>query len=355
MTTLGVFYLDVKTRKHKQTGGMMRFKNIVPAKHIKLIAAVSLLSGCSVATYEEPIRDLDTAVETTVSTLTALDQRMTAARNARWRVGIIDGSILLIEPDEACTQGSSKCSLSIDVGQGNPRLYPATTVIPKGHAGLALLQSYVQNLNAIVTADTADKVAASANRALGSLQNIEAAVASTENGSEGRIKTFSEPVGSLINWVVGLYVDTVKFKALAWATAEAQPIINKLEDFNSTLGLAAADYEIGEASKIFIAAQAAFDEASESGNLTAESVDTYVEAAQVFDVALKASAADPLRAFAEAHRKLTQQLNGDGKVTLADAFAAIENLKTRADEFKAILDQFKSAANDNAGGNDGNS
>ena len=41
-----------------------------------------------------------------------------------------------------------------------------------------------------------------------------------------------------------------------------------------------------------------------------------------------------------AHAKLTKQLNCEGGVTLADAFAAIADLRERAKALKAVVDGF---------------
>jgi len=187
----------------------------------------------------------------------------------------------------------------------------------------------------IVAADTVNKVTASANAALGSLKNIETAVAGKEAGT---VANFGPPTVSAINWLIGQYVDYVKVRALKKATKEAQPVIKKLAGFFDTVGELATTFEVAKAGEAFVAAKKTYRAVKPPNS---RAIDEYVAAAQKYDRALSAADAHPLRAFAVAHAKLEGQLNGG--VSLSEAFAAIEDLVEKAKAFEAIIDEFDQA------------
>lgn len=306
------------------------------------IVVAGLTAGCSVSDYKEPIGDLQAAVETSIDTVNALDAQATAVRNSRWRAGIAKGEILLSESDGQCADGVAACTLQIEFRGDSkpPRPYPAETVMPKAKIGLEALRTYAGKLKSIVEADTVGEVTTAANAALGSVQNIEEAIAKA-NGTEsgGRVADFTKPSVIAIGWFVGQYVDYVKYRALAESTRRAQPVVTRLAALHNSIGRSVTALEASDALKAFVAAQEQFDNAAADA-LTPAIVDDYVAAAAAYNVSLKASSATPLAVFAETHAILTKQLNRDGGVTLADAYAAIADLRERADEFKAILDGF---------------
>ena len=306
------------------------------------IAAIGLLglAACSVTDYQKPISDMAAAVDQSIASINKLDQRMTAARNEQWRKDIADETALLVAASGACSLGKPRCLLEIlHKGSSQTSQFPSASVIPKARAGLTGLNAYVANLRSIVEADTVNKVTASANSALGSLKNIETAIEEAGGPKAGLVANFSEPTGSMINWLVGQYVDYVKVQALKKATKSAQPVIARLASFYDTIAEAAATYDLGNAAADFVKAQETFDNAT---TINSQAINQYVSAAQKYDQSLRASSARPLKAFADAHAKLTDQLNGD--ISLSDALAAIENLVERAKAFKAIVDEFDQAS-----------
>ena len=310
-------------------------------------AVVALAAGCSVADYEKPIGDLSAAVETSITAVTALDQHMTEVQNERWRKGIVAGTVLLTTEDDACAIGTPGCALEVEMTDGSTHVFPATSLMPKGRIGLQELKTYVANLKAIVDADTVEQIDKSTDETLGSLESLEAAIAKATGAPDtGRIARFQAPVAAAVNWLAGQYVDGVKFQALAHATREAQPVIDKLADLYATAASAVVAYQVGDATKTFVDKQTQFDDGAQGGRPTPALIDEYVQAAAAYDVVLKASAAMPLAEFAETHRMLEQQLNGDGKITLAATLAAIQDLKQRALAFKAVVDGFKQAVAD---------
>ena len=301
--------------------------------------AVCLSAACTVADYKQPVADLHTAVVSSIDTVNALDARLTKARNAQWREQISTRQFLLSARDGTCADGTKGCSLQIDFRDGqDPRRFPATTLIPRASAGLVSLRTYVARLKEIAEADTTAKVTTSAEAALGSAHKIENAV-----GGKGLVASFTPPMTAAIRWFVGQYEDYVKYRALAKATQEAHDEIVELVKLASILGKAAAAYEDGAALEAFQEAQKAFDEAERGSDLTSGHVDAYVAAAQSYDVVLKATAASPLAAFEEAHRKLKKHLNREDATTLADALVSITEFVDKAKDFKGVVDSFEKA------------
>ena len=305
------------------------------------IAAVTFLglAACSVTDYKQPIGDMAAAVDQSIATINKLDQRITAVVDAQWRKDLADPKTARLLPfDDTCSLNDTQCRLRIR-SKGIDKSFPPTSVIPKARAGLAGLKAYVANLKSIVEANTVAAVTASANAALGSVKKIETAVANAGGPEAGTVANFGPPTVSAINWLVGQYVDYVKVRALKRATKRAQPVIDKLAEFYDDIGRAAADYELKTAGEAFVAAKKAYRAVKPPNS---RSIDQYVAAAHKYDQALSATSARPLRAFADAHAKLNEQLNGD--ISLPEALAAIENLVERAKAFKAIVDEFDQAS-----------
>ena len=270
------------------------------ARLMIVAVAAGLTAGCSVTDYKDPISELQTAIETSIDNVNALDAKATAVRNARWRAGIAAGTILLSENDEQCADGAKACTLQIEFqGDPKPRIYPAVTLMPKAKTGLEALRSYVRKLKSIVEADTVGEVTTAANAALGSAQKIEEAIAKAKGTvSNKTVVDFTEPLAAAISWVVGLYVDYVKYRALAKSMRRAQPIIDRLASLHKTIGGAITALETADSLKVFLAVQKRFDEAAEKKRLSPDIVDDYVAAAAAYDVSLKANTAAALEAFA---------------------------------------------------------
>ncbi len=317
------------------------------------IAAVAFLgvAACSVTDYKQPIGDMAGALDQSLATIEEIDRRITAVYDADWRKDLAEKpvTVKLRTVTKTCRLKSDGCRLEIRrSGKSDHKQFPPTSVIPNSKLALAGLRAYVTNLGLIVDADTVNAVTASANAALGSLQNIErnikAAVAKPDDGKPGDEKpgpvaTFGAPTVSAINWLIGQYVDYVKVRALKKATKTAQPVVVKLANYFDAVSELQAIYELTKVADAFEAAKQAYDAVTPPDS---RSIDQYVSAARNYDRALRAASVHPLRDFAKAHAKLEDQLNGN--TSLSEAFAAIENLVERAKAFEAIIDEFDQAS-----------
>ncbi|MCG8509692.1 MAG: hypothetical protein MI741_10745 [Rhodospirillales bacterium] len=203
------------------------------------------------------------------------------------------------------------------------------------------MKGYVGALKAIVDADTAGKVTASANQALGSLKNLEDQVAKARNTeSSGLFAKYETPVSEAITWFAGQYVAAVKYRALAKATREADPVIAKLALFHEDLAITLADTELADASLAYQTKQEEYDRKAKAKSLSENDIREYLAAASDYDKVLKASHSKPLKAFADAHAKLALHLNGDGEISLSEALSYIGKLREEADTFRGIVEKF---------------
>ena len=307
--------------------------------------AAILLASCATTNYEQPILDLQTAIDSSITTINALDAKATATQNARWRTQIADGRLLLTEGDNDCRIDADACRLFVE--SSNPysrKQYPGVSLTPNSKASLSALRLYVGRLHSIVSADTVGEVRTATNAALGGVQQIDEAVAkATGRQVTSEIAAFEEPLTAAVSWLVGRYVDSVKRRALASAMRQAQPAVDRLAGSHQAFGSAFAALETVEPRDGFLSAQKAFDNAADAGTLTLTVIDDYVAAANSYNTVLNASALAPLSAFAEAHGQLAHQLNDKRDVSMSDAYAAINRLLAEAKTLKSIVDAFDKA------------
>ena len=213
--------------------------------------------------------------------------------------------------------------------------------MPKGLQALKYVKIYVKRLKSIVDADTASKVTENANSTLGSIEEIanQLAKENKDGGNNKNIITeYKEPLMGLIEWITERYIERVKKEALAKATFEAHPVISELTEFYATAAQSQKLVEFSGFQNTYVKKQEEFDD-----NLpTSNSIDAYVLAASNYDVAIKAQAANPLKAFNKAHEKLMKQLNGLDKdqISFSSVTAAIESLEQEAKIIKEMIDSF---------------
>jgi archaellum component FlaC len=328
----------------------------VKTKSILVMFIVTFfLGGCAtIADYSEPVSRLEKAINDSATSIEAIDTDITARQNRKLKEKIIAGSLLLDATNNECAAGKDNCSLIVlQETEGVAKAvsaYPLKSSMPKAIEAMDQVKMYVGRLKSIVDADTAAKVTASANATLGSLEEIANQIAN-ESGqasiSKNKITEYKEPVMGLIEWITNKHVERVKKEALAKATRDAQPVIEGLTTFYATAAQSQKLAEFSGFHDSFIKNQEKFDDIP----VTSSAVDSYVLAAANYQVALKAQAANPLKAFETAHEKLKKQLNGedDKKTTLADVAAAIERLEQEVKKIKELVDSFKKSNDTNNG------
>ncbi|NKC12084.1 MAG: hypothetical protein GKR94_07735 [Gammaproteobacteria bacterium] len=305
------------------------------------------LGGCaSTVDYSDFVIKLDKAINDYATSIQAIDADITARQNTELKKNVAAGKLLLDTAGNECAAGKEKCSLIVQKADTGKLIlvsaYPIQSSMPKGLKALELVKTYVGNLKSIVEADTAAKVTASANATLGSLEEISNQLAK-ENGNDtgktNKITEYKEPIVGLIGWITDKYVDHVKTEALAKATRDAHKSIKDLTKFYAIAAQSQKLAEFAGFHSAFVKSQENYD----ANPITESSVGMYVSAAADYEVALKAQAANPLKAFESAHEELRKQLNGEDnkKTTLVDVASAIERLEQEAKKIKDLVDAFK--------------
>lgn len=307
---------------------------------ILCLAPLLFLSGCTLPAYEQPISEMNAALSAAVTSIEAIDTRMTKILNERRTADVTAGRALLETKAGTCTLGADSCSLQVlYLAEGESFDYPLPSLMPNARKPLAALRSYVSNLQAIVDADTASAISTHANAAIGSIGSIHSILSPD---AEVPIKDYVLPASNLFSWAAGQYVTYVKASALADATRQAQPVIDRLAAFYDGQLDAVTSYSVGEASMVFIPRQEAFDDLA-PGSAGPSAISAYAKAAVAYDQALRATSINPVRTFAAAHRSLSEQLNNkDG--SFAPSFASINQLKVEAKALKDILDAFEAVS-----------
>lgn len=314
--------------------------------NLSMAAGLVFLSGCVVTDYKKPVSELGEALNVSVSTVIDIDRGLTQVKNDQLVKLIGSNKAVLDTSSNSCSSGTKKCSLVVQkLGSGKLTHFPVKSTMPSAVIGLEALKSYMDNLEAIAGSDTVPSITRSINEALVSVASIEAAVAKangTEDSSPKYIKGYSEPFLVPFKWFVNEYVHRMKVKALASATERAQPAVESLAKWHQVNGQIAATVKDAKASKLFKSVQGSYDNAQQK---TPGLINSFVEAASTYDASLKGRAAVPLSSFLKAHTKLNNHLNGRDNVSLADAILEIKKFKNEADEFKKIIEDFRSAHN----------
>lgn len=309
--------------------------------NILLVGAV----GCSsIADYRQPITDLSTSMDSSFEVLKQIDSEISAAKNEQLGSLLEENKALVITSDGTCSLGSNSCSLVVlTLGSDEEQKYPVRSMMPNAIAGLESLKQYTGNLKAIVDADTAASITTHVNSALASAGEIELALLSSdgENAVPSSIAAYKQPITNSFSWFASQYIERQKMLALAAATKRAQPAIVKLSNYFDTSAFVAASIKDAKAHSVFVEAQKKFDTADVK---TKQVVKTYLEAVQKYDQSLKATSSQPMRAFLAAHSALTEALNGNDKISLADAISAIKAFQQHSKDFKGLLNQFVEVA-----------
>lgn len=292
------------------------------------------MAGCSTADYAKPIDDFAAATSNAKSTLSELNVQVTNAYRAYLDRSIAKGDVLLTHDEGNCEVESDRCRLILLNKDGkNVGFYPPEPPLTNMSILMGEIDSYAGNLKALLQADTKEKVEANVNAALGSIQALATTVADMQTPAGQKpdpIPQFATPVGEGVNWVLGQYIERVKFKGLQRATADAKQVIRDAADlFDKAASLAAAP-RVEMANEVSAAQDAA------QTNRDAASNDAFAKSAAKFDALLVAGPPELFQRMATAHDSLAENLQGEG-VSLATVYAHIQEFAEQAEQLAKIL------------------
>lgn len=246
-----------------------------------------------------------------------------------------------------CETSSDRCRLQfVSTAGAPPELLPPSEPLEQIVTLARAIEAYAATLQAIAEADTATEVEAAVTAAGGAVTSLAQTASALGRGPGEAIVSYSEPVTALLAWGFGEYVNSAQLRALRAATAAAEgedpetgPIAQAAALFSEALG------------RSQVAMAPTFREAVTQrreaflARPTNASFDAMVEAAAAFDGLLTASASTIPSDLRTAHRALYESLLTDEVQSLTDFFAAVERIKTRAEELLSVIEQLAALQN----------
>ena len=231
------------------------------------------------------------------------------------------------------------------------------------------IKRYAANLNAIVTADTAERVGESVDKTLASVQSMAASLdeAAGSGARAAKVAAFTDPLTRTTDFLVGSYVRKLQLNALRHATAQADPVMRDVHpprrarsaegcpngpDEQPTIPVRApacpnesrAGQPLHQALVVNLdAAEAAYDDlqGQEAPNRIAK-LQAWARAAETLDEALRLEPGGVFVKMAGAHAALTKALN-DPDVTFLQALARIEDFTGEVRKLNEVIESFEAA------------
>lgn len=320
-------------------------------RHI-MLSCVLAVAACSTADYTQSIDSFAAATTDASTALAELNTQVTERYKGILDEAIRNREVLLTDlpsgdgqPD--CTFSAARCRLALVDKTGTVvEPYPPEPPLVNMSLLMSEISSYASNLQALLRADTAQKAAADVNAALGSVQNLATTVSNLQadpNGQPADVPQFATPTGAAVNWVLGKYIETVKFKGLQHATEAAKPVIQDAAALFHDVATFASDTPKIEMENQVDAARKALRADPSQANIEA-----YTRVAGTFDKLLISSPPDLFDKMAKAHDALADSLQGE-EVSLATANARIEAFAEEAEQLAKILKDLRALADGQEG------
>lgn len=316
------------------------------------LSCVLAVAACSTADYTQSIDSFATATADASTALAELNTQVTERYKDILDEAIRNREVLLTDlpsgdgqPD--CTFSAARCRLAlVDKTGAVVEPYPPEPPLVNMSLLMSEISAYASNLQALLRADTAQKASADVNAALGSIQNLATTVSNLQsdpNGQPPDVPQFATPTGAAVNWVLGKYIETVKFKGLQHATEAAKPVIQDAAGLFHDVATFASDTPKMEMENQVDAARKALRADPSQANIEA-----YTRVAGTFDKLLISSPPDLFDKMAKAHDALADSLQGE-EVSLATANARIEAFAEEAEQLAKILKDLRALADGQEG------
>lgn len=315
----------------------MKFRAINP---ILLICGVLVMStSCTSTDYKQPISDFSKATQNAETAIIALDRQVTDAYAALLRSQVLQRKGLVQPDDQNCQVTSERCRLVIVDRDRNKQNLTPDPALSKTILLMGSIRLYVESLEAIVNAETAQAVTMQVNATLGSVEALAGTLkkVSGEDLSKSSVSEYTTPVGKLVSWVVGQYVAKVKVDGLRRATGHAQPVIERVADFLNGVASVALDVP-----KVALAETISKRSAALEDDLSDSNLDKLILSAARYDQFLLIKPNTVFTHFQSAHLALAEKLQNDD-LSLADMMAKIKSFASEAKTLATILQELSAA------------
>jgi hypothetical protein len=302
-------------------------------------------AACSTGDYSKPIDDFAAATTDAKQALSDLNTQVTDAYRGVLDAAILKGDLLLRQKGGECTVGSPRCRLTLVDADGVEReVYPPEPPLTRMTLLMTEVDHYAANLKALLEADTAEKVEAQVNAALGSVQNLAETVSklrAEEGAPPSEIPQFATPVGEAVNWVLGKYIDRVKYRGLQRATDAAKPVIRQAADLFSTVSDVVTDVPSSA-----LANEVSMGQDALRLNPSQAAITSYAQSAARYDALLTAGPTQVFQKMGDAHDALADSLQSTD-FNLATASAKIQAFAAEAEQLAKILKELRAIVPEN--------
>ena len=312
------------------------------------------LGACgSVANFEKPISDFQTATTDAQSALQTASDTLTENKKNQLLADLTtDKQGLRRKAETEGCQSTSKSCVVVLVklsDESDKEPFPPAPVLENSLELMGQIVLYGENLFAIVKAATADQIETKTNEALASL----AATADTVKGINGvsenvagaltTIQAYAAPAEQLIDFLVDTNIERTKLSALRHATKTTDELdpTQIIKDAAVIFADEAVLALTPEKSRL-VAAQVDAEDAYQLASVSEKPalLTAMVQSSEALDKALKAPAQTTFNAMADAHTKMVEAIQG-GEATLPEAIAAMNSFVAKVKELKSIYDSFK--------------
>ena len=314
----------------------------VPGPISLCIIACVALAACASEPYREPIAAFAQAVNKSGDALATLDSQLTGAHAAVQRSRALSGRYFLkLDKCDHNTENYGKCVLLLqkttDDGSsiGEPSKMQPDAKLSQVRALFGDIASYASSLSAVSNANTDHEIENAVTKALASVEKLakDESVREKLDKQDASVRDFATPIATIINWVVGRYVETVKINAMREATRAADPIVRA-----ATLVL--IDIE-GQGKRVLYtklvdnlsARMDAWREEPNEANL--DKLLAAVEAVQRFSIETRSSL---FVALGRAHKGLADRFADSAKAGWVTTMAEVEQFNNEAQALLGVID-----------------
>lgn len=291
-----------------------------------LVAMGVALGGCVSGNYAKAVGDFSTTVQKSRAAFDDVNQQSMKLEDRRIYLRAIEEPGELKFGNHSCLRRSEGCTLLF-----KGRQVPSKDVVENVSELFADFSGYAKGLG-----DIANSTArADVDKAMSSIQTNLKQLA-TAAKMTGPTLNYVDPVIGLLGWVVGTYLDQVRYDAIKEAVTKADPIISQASEiFAQTSSVLLSDMrnalvkEVGERRREF------------REKKTRESYDALLDTTRTFDAVLKLDPEKQILKLGTAHSELKKAFDK------GDFGSVIENLdawQRELDQVGKIIGAFVSAS-----------
>jgi hypothetical protein len=306
------------------------------------------VAGCSTTDYTKPVNDFAAATGNAKTALSDLNIQVTDAYRGVLDEAILKGEVQLKPRRGECLASSERCQLTIvDMSGTELEPYPPQPPLTRMTLLMAEIDRYAGNLKALLEADTAQKVEMQVNAALGSIQNLASRVSELQAGSgtpRPEVPQFATPTGEAVNWVLGKYIERVKYRGLQRATEAAKPVVRDAADLFTATSEVIADVPNNTLAQEVTTGQTAM-----LTNRSPSAIASLAQSAARYDALLTAGPSTVFQRMGDAHDALADSLQSE-EFNLATAIAKIEAFAAEAEQLARILKELRAIVPENQEG-----